>query len=268
LAWHFRCGATTVRQPREAEPNGLGADRKPKFSRGHRKLAPEVVPIAIWEVDLANRLRHVRQPAALPPPPARDAEPGLLLPFGLRGSVYAGRAKHVCPSRWAPPATWSGEPRALRAAGQVRQTGVRPAPPAPGAETRRRHAEAIRARGTRNARLPVALAPPAMCGKPTCARHRVHVCEWRDSGLAGRAEQARAAADAGEGRPAESHRSPASSGKCSPPATSPISLTWRWLSSLSSNATKNPPLPFAGRLLADLADLLQRLKASALPAAA
>jgi hypothetical protein len=62
--------------------------------------------------DLANRLRHVRQPAALPPPPARDAEPGLLLPFDLRGSVYAGRAKHVCPSRGGPPTARSHEGRA------------------------------------------------------------------------------------------------------------------------------------------------------------
>ena len=38
-------------------------------------------------------------------------------------SGCTGRAEHACSSRWAPPTTWSGEPRARRASGHVRQTG-------------------------------------------------------------------------------------------------------------------------------------------------
>jgi len=72
--------------------------------------------------------------------------------------------KHARPSCWSPPAARSRAPRARRASGHARQTGVRPAPPARSAGLRRRPACGCRGSGrsgrARHAR-PSRGAPPA-----------------------------------------------------------------------------------------------------------
>jgi hypothetical protein len=101
----------------------------------------------------------------------------------------AGRATHARPSRWRRRHARHAKPRAHRAAGEVRQTGVLRTLPARGAETRLRPpvATRFRARATREASPPVALGA---AGGPVTGTVYVSsgppASQLRPSGAAGR----------------------------------------------------------------------------------